>query len=443
MLLPPQVLPFLSHDDSILREQAVQYFEHAHDTAPLTADDCWAAIHTVGLGRGAVGLIRLLSKAPQADASTAHLLAALDLPPDQSMREWLIEALEDLDFDQLRRHADVILARTDLPADTLDHLRARLDLADELVAQRLWDQLNDHVKEVQDDYWDEIDHRVSDRLIEALARFGQDSSDRALFLVRNPTGPDDLRQIFAIKLLARMRHRPALDLLVRTYAKCDEEDDALHEALQDAIPAVGGTDAVAPVEKVLPELSWGSRLYGIEMLARIKHPDAEAALLRLLDHRRLADSRDSIAFALSELCTTDGFTPLRQMVLANAYDARLYDLKRALVACAMMAAVYGVPFDFPELPTLREEVVAKEIEYQRRLEAGEFDLSRDNNVDDLDDDLSLDDFNDLPDLPLALENRPPRHTAPIRRDPAEVGRNDPCPCGSGKKYKKCCLNKQA
>ena len=23
----------------------------------------------------------------------------------------------------------------------------------------------------------------------------------------------------------------------------------------------------------------------------------------------------------------------------------------------------------------------------------------------------------------------------------KVGRNDPCPCGSGKKYKKCCLNK--
>ncbi|MFQ5796612.1 MAG: SEC-C metal-binding domain-containing protein, partial [Candidatus Bipolaricaulia bacterium] len=23
----------------------------------------------------------------------------------------------------------------------------------------------------------------------------------------------------------------------------------------------------------------------------------------------------------------------------------------------------------------------------------------------------------------------------------EIGRNDPCPCGSGKKYKKCCLPK--
>ena len=27
---------------------------------------------------------------------------------------------------------------------------------------------------------------------------------------------------------------------------------------------------------------------------------------------------------------------------------------------------------------------------------------------------------------------------PIRREEPKVGRNDPCPCGSGKKFKKCC-----
>jgi SEC-C motif-containing protein len=27
---------------------------------------------------------------------------------------------------------------------------------------------------------------------------------------------------------------------------------------------------------------------------------------------------------------------------------------------------------------------------------------------------------------------------PVRREAAKVGRNDPCPCGSGKKFKKCC-----
>jgi uncharacterized protein YecA (UPF0149 family) len=30
-------------------------------------------------------------------------------------------------------------------------------------------------------------------------------------------------------------------------------------------------------------------------------------------------------------------------------------------------------------------------------------------------------------------------TAPIVRAGPRVGRNDPCPCGSGKKYKKCHL----
>jgi preprotein translocase subunit SecA len=27
---------------------------------------------------------------------------------------------------------------------------------------------------------------------------------------------------------------------------------------------------------------------------------------------------------------------------------------------------------------------------------------------------------------------------PVKRDKKKVGRNDPCPCGSGKKFKKCC-----
>jgi preprotein translocase subunit SecA len=28
--------------------------------------------------------------------------------------------------------------------------------------------------------------------------------------------------------------------------------------------------------------------------------------------------------------------------------------------------------------------------------------------------------------------------APFERESPKVGRNDPCPCGSGKKYKRCC-----
>ena len=37
-------------------------------------------------------------------------------------------------------------------------------------------------------------------------------------------------------------------------------------------------------------------------------------------------------------------------------------------------------------------------------------------------------------VPQALRDRP----SPTRRGEAKVGRNDLCPCGSGKKYKRCC-----
>jgi len=35
---------------------------------------------------------------------------------------------------------------------------------------------------------------------------------------------------------------------------------------------------------------------------------------------------------------------------------------------------------------------------------------------------------------------PERSASPVRKPGHEVGRNGPCPCGSGKKYKKCCLS---
>ena len=40
--------------------------------------------------------------------------------------------------------------------------------------------------------------------------------------------------------------------------------------------------------------------------------------------------------------------------------------------------------------------------------------------------------------PQVDEFSAPKVAAPVVREAPKVGRNDPCPCGSGKKYKKCC-----
>jgi hypothetical protein len=42
--------------------------------------------------------------------------------------------------------------------------------------------------------------------------------------------------------------------------------------------------------------------------------------------------------------------------------------------------------------------------------------------------------------PLSRPPAPPPSACPVRNPYRDVGRNDPCPCGSGKKFKKCCLD---
>jgi SEC-C motif len=37
-----------------------------------------------------------------------------------------------------------------------------------------------------------------------------------------------------------------------------------------------------------------------------------------------------------------------------------------------------------------------------------------------------------------MNDMSPKKTVPVRTEP-KIGRNEPCPCGSGKKYKKCCI----
>jgi SWIM/SEC-C metal-binding protein len=41
---------------------------------------------------------------------------------------------------------------------------------------------------------------------------------------------------------------------------------------------------------------------------------------------------------------------------------------------------------------------------------------------------------DITDIERVLLTREPARAAP------KIGRNDPCPCGSGKKFKKCCVD---
>jgi hypothetical protein len=442
MLLPEQVIPFLGHQDALLRDQAYYYFSEAHDVAPLTADAIWQAIDCLDPQESAALLVALLARVPQSDASTDRLLAAFNDERLCDVEDDLWDAVHDIEFEQLHRHRERILALPDLRDDFGEHLSARLELA-ESPFETLWDRLLAHIDKTRGQYWNRINRSISARLIEALARHGDAAAARAMHCLQTQVVSDDpdATDIYAVQLLGRLRHRPALDLLLKAFRECDEEDDVLHEELMFAIPPVGGADAVAPVESEFPAASQAYQIYAAGLLGRIKHPSAEAAIARLIDDPALADVNIELGLALADLCPTDALPALQRLVLAGDYDGQFAELRDNLVACALMAGV-----DFPELGALREEVIARTIQRQRRLDAMASRMidgrGFDDDYFDDDDDRGFDDP-DLPPLPADLDDRYPPVVAPIHRDGPKVGRNDPCPCGSGKKYKKCCLDKSA
>src|SRR5438445_8067473 len=125
MLLPEQVIPFLAHEDEILRDHAAYYFDRAHGPSPLTADTLWAAIDEIPASASAGGLIRLLPDVPVSDASTDRLLAAFEEERHIDAQDDLLDALQRLPLDQARRALDRIRAMPEMP-EIPDDVRSNL-----------------------------------------------------------------------------------------------------------------------------------------------------------------------------------------------------------------------------------------------------------------------------------------------------------------------------
>jgi uncharacterized protein YecA (UPF0149 family) len=102
----------------------------------------------------------------------------------------------------------------------------------------------------------------------------------------------------------------------------------------------------------------------------------------------------------------------------------------------------------PECPTmvldpkLVEEMISDHAQYQTDSHAESLEYAL---VGIVDLDAVPEEKRDIPlgddDNPIPLIELEYVHSKPRGRSEPKVGRNDPCPCGSGKKYKKCCMGK--
>jgi hypothetical protein len=212
--------------------------------------------------------------------------------------------------------------------------------------------------------------------------------------------PEVWAPIHAWRALGHLRAEDAILPLLELFEELEDCDWVTEE--MPTVYGMIGPPAIPPLAEYLADASrdWKARSTAASCLKEIasKHPEA----------------RDACIAALArELRRDDEYDP----VLNGFIVADLMELKAG-----------------GAIAPIREAFAGERV-----------DLSIAGDVEDVEMDLGFRTFRTTPPRPVSLFGPPPpaRRRAPVPvvpRAQPKIGRNDPCPCGSGKKYKKCCLN---
>lgn len=192
---------------------------------------------------------------------------------------------------------------------------------------------------------------------------------------------------------------PDLVFLIKTHP----EEDLFIETATEALVKIGTEKVVAELKPLILDEALG--FFAVNVLRKIKLELAEAVLLEAFDEAEDIEIKTVLAEGLCEQLSLAAI-PKIDAFIEQGFASWITDLVESLYCNCVMNGV-----DHPKLQEWKNKIEEKkkaQLEHQASLE--EAAIKR----------------------PSLVSN-----SKPVVRG-ERIGRNDPCPCGSGKKYKKCC-----
>jgi len=421
-LTAEQVAQGLLHPKSLVRNAALRYFAKAFSLDSTVMPLAAQAVDTYGW-----------------DEAFEYPSYLSWLVHTEETFQWLIARMQRIGHPQTRPGKEeclglagiIVRADVDLLAknqQTLQSLRGLRPQHRRIIADRVrlrrrdaetcWNELYAWCREYRAvRHINEADLPAAERLVEALARDAAFCADRILdVLSQEIEDCQDNPMAWMACLVARLAGESRLEAAAPLLAEKLRLDggDLLNEECMYSLVKIGTDSAVQALCDRWPSEPDHFKLYGISSLENI-HGDAKVQ--RCL---ALYPAEDSISHHVGLLravltsFASEGVEHARQFILDGGWG-----LEREVLAAATLAGI-----SFPELPQWLEKEEAAIVtgrERRRQLFAppprkGKRKVP------------SVAQLGESPVLPLI--------------EKPKAGRNDPCPCGSGRKYKKCCLNKR-
>jgi hypothetical protein len=380
--------------EALARYGTYDCFEHVYPLAELTqtpASIAWA-------------LEQLASVRDVTDANE----------PAANLRDALVWLLSGADLAVSAPYCDQIEAALTIDSVALQVFRERRELAT-WDADRLWQELEAlSARHARDSTFDDVPYERGCRLAAALAQHGPPIGQRAQEALR--AIPDDLEQqpealwleLWLVRLAGLLRWEPVVPVLLD---RLRFDSDLLNEECGRALAEIGTDHVADAVTAVWAAAEWHVRLYCAAALERIDTDRALEAALRLAESEEDSGHRSRLLQAALWHCCSDANQAARAQLLRTPRDRELH-----FVADPVFRLMGEEPL--PELPPGGRAIPG---------------IWGPSGGDDLKE-CEVPAWGTLPDDYVPAEDRP----EPLRAGP-KVGRNEPCPCGSGKKFKKCCL----
>ncbi len=398
------------HPDRNVRDAAAMYFSRSFCRDPSILPVAIQAIEKYGWDEAFL-VPTVVEGLPLSEETLPWVLNQLqqdDLLKDRGWRATLAWLVCDASPNLLARHKSEIFSVKGLGKGNRDLIDMRIDLLT-VDVETCWRELEAICLQASEDQ-DDPDTAYGYALVEAIARHGD--ADRMLSRLAEKVedawdyGEGWMEQ-FMVNLAAEMRLGAAVPLIIAKLQEAAKEADLLFEEGQRALVQIGTDAAVEGAATLFSEGDWIRRMTGCHVLQHVHSDLAVAKALELLPLEKDARFKAWLAKALTSQFAYEGIEPARQVILDGNYDESYSDLRLDLiVATTLMEA------ELPEKEQWRVDVEKEREEREKQTR-----------------------FYAEPEEEEEGEEFPP----PPKK---KVGRNDPCPCGSGKKFKHCCMKKQ-